>query len=354
MSFSVQLGAAWRVLLAALLSSSPLWRPCAGTYVRPSKYLLVTDAQTGGISYGKVSRSGNITEMRSLVSEGLIHPQGIAVDQKRNLLLVADSGLRKVVSYGLTTSGDSLLVDEQVPVAENVEARWVAVDSLGDVYFTDELGNRLMKVTVQRILDGDTTPEVVLAADSDSHISSPGGIASDNFYLYWTNKVNGNQVGSVVRSLLETSSNLTENRTQSGNETEPARVQRQTQKLATNVQKSYGVCLAIDNVIFTDMENNVYAVKRDSSDSPVVVTSALQNPRGCAWDGDSTVYIADRSLGGVYAMSAPMVSLAQADIRRVADAPDAFGVAVFSSARPALRPFGMVLALMLAALALRR
>lgn len=306
----------------------------AGIYVPPAKYLIISNARNGTIGYVKVPDHGNFSEVKPLVTMGLGHPQGLAVDQKRQLLLVADSALKKVVSYGLSLDSEgALMVDEQTPLAEDVEARWVAVDGLGNVYFSDELGNRILRVSARQILDGETTgAEAVFAAGSSgaASISAPGGVATDNFYVYWANKLHGDSQGTVLRGLDA-----------GPNSTDEDRARQDVSTLASNAEKAYGVCLAIDNVFYTLPDRSVYAVKT-SGGQATAITDALVNPRGCTWDGDSTVYVADRSAHGVFAFPGPMVTLAKVGARRVVAFEDAFGVAVFSrsvSRWPILAPW---------------
>ncbi|CAK0904130.1 unnamed protein product [Prorocentrum cordatum] len=94
-----------RALCAALLGA---W-PAASGYAPPTKYLLVSDAVNGNIAYAKLTSPGVAGQMTPLITKGLVHPQGIAVDQKRQLLLVADSEPKKVFSYGLIVAGDGTL-----------------------------------------------------------------------------------------------------------------------------------------------------------------------------------------------------------------------------------------------------
>lgn len=307
-------------------------------YVPPTKYLLISNARSGTIGYAMLRRDGgDVGTVRTLIDTDLMHPQGLAVDQKRQLLLIADSDLKKVVSYGLTVHEDgSLAVDEQTPLAEDVEARWVAVDGLGNVYITDEIGDRVLKVTAQQVLDGDTKAHPVFAADSSAKaaISAPGGIATDNFFLYWTNKVEDETHGTVVRAL--------------GSAPNQTEVPVKATIMAKNAAKAYGACLALDNLYYTAHDKEVYAVKSRGG-NPVTVSSEMKSPRGCAWDGESYVYVADRSADGVYAVPLPSLALAAVDAKKVAHFEGAFGLAVFSAATPTWRCSVWVVTLLLAA-----
>lgn len=304
-------------LLAALLLGCS--KPCVGGYTPPAKYLIVSNARNGTIGYARMGRTGACGEVKTLIDRQLVHPQGLAVDQKRQLLLVADSELRKVVSYGLTVRDDgSLAVDEQTPVAEDVETRWVSVDGPGNVYITDEEHGRILRVTARQVLDGDTTANPVYL-DGGGAIAAPGGLATDNFHLYWTNKMGGAAAGTLMKALGVAPMNAS------------AMPAPKAMVLAKNAPKAYGVCMALDNVFFTDQEKNVYAVRASGGDV-VTVSSQLQSPRGCAWDGESTVYVADRSADAVFALPAPMLSLAEVVATKACEFEGAFGVAVYSSA----------------------
>merc|ERR1719265_985968 len=68
---------------------------------------------------------------------------------------------------------------------------------------------------------------------SVNQVSAPGGVAVDNFNIFWTNKAVGTMVGSVIK----------------GMETPPStNVAASVRPIAKNAVKSYGVCLVNDNV----------------------------------------------------------------------------------------------------------
>lgn len=320
--------------LPLLLELALLLRPgLCGSYVPPAKYIIISNARTGTVGYAKL-QDNRCGEVRTLINRDLVHPQGLAVDQKRQLLLIADSELHKVVSYGLTVHEDgSLAVDDQTPVAEGVETRWVAVDGSGNIYMTDELNGKVLKVSAKQVLEGETTAKPVFAAGGA--IAAPGGIATDNFHLYWTNKEGGRELGTLVKALPGPSSG-------------PARPANAT-VLAKNAPKAYGVCFALDSLYFTAPQREVFAVRpredegSDGEGHVVTVSSQLSSPRGCAWDGASTVFVADRTANGIFALPGPSelarvsTSSGTSAAVKVCDFEGAFGVALFSSAVHAWR-----------------
>lgn len=283
-------------------------------YKEPRKFLIASDAQDGTIAYKLLPRRGETggspnSTMQTLISSGspLWHPQGIAVDQYRKRLLVADPSAKKVLAFPLVVDGSELHIGMSgaVTLANNVAARWVTVNGQGDVFFTVEESNSIYKVA-----SNGSQPQAVYSGGS---VVSPGGVDTDNFNLFWANKVGGLQTGV----LLEAPS--------------IPDLAQAPRILSSNIPKSYGVCIAMDAVYYTGDTAAVYSAKRGGG--PIsLVTGTLGNPRGCAWDGESRIYVADRGLGGIYKFSGPQV-LSQTRVDKFVDFPNAFGVAIFSSSR---------------------
>lgn len=159
-------------------------------------------------------------------------------------------------------------------------------------------------------------------------VSSPGGIALDNYFVYWLNKVGGTDHGTLLRARQNPHPNALMNVTkQQVNGSGPAMI-----ALASNAVKCYGLCMALGNIFYSDESTNLYGIHRASTaqHDPVTVSSSLQQPRGCAFDGDSTVYVADKVANAVYQFPSNMQELTEnRPLTKAADVQGAFGVAVY-------------------------
>lgn len=306
------------------------WRQTSAVMgmANPEKFLIVSAPRYGQIAYMNVRKGGTVAnlqiggkrqddpmaKMTPLITSGLVHPQGIAVEQRRSQLLVADPDVKKVYAYRLSSYESKLIAGGRTVLADGAEARWVTVDGIGNVFFSDEPGNKILKISAEQAARGDTTPQVVYDGTSLTQLSSPGGISADSFHTFWVNKIAGTRVGSIVRGSQVSGGALS-----------------QVAALARNSDKSYGLCVAYNNIFYTQPEKVIFGVKK--AGSPVaVVSNRLTNPRGCVWDGDGTVYVADKGANAVYAFAANMLQIGATELVKAVDFEDAFGVAVFSGA----------------------
>jgi len=285
------------------------------------KYLIASSPASGKVAYVKLASDGAPASgkeaMRTLIDTKLKYPQGIAVDSYRGKLFVADPSLNKLVSYTLHRTNDALTVSPMQTVAENVEVRAVAVDGLGNVFFTDEPAQQILKVTSEMMAKGTTTPEVVYSALTTDSVSAPGGVAVDNFFVYWVNKASGTTAGSIARGLQYPTSPLASS----------------VKNLAVNAAKCYGLCIALGNIFYTDEATSVYGVPRAAAknDTAVTVSKEFQEPRGCTYDGDGTVYVTDKTSNAIYQFAGNMMAdlRSVSNLTKAADLQGAFAVAMY-------------------------
>ena len=121
-----------------------------------------------------------------------------------------------------------------------------------------------------------------------------------------------------------------------------------TAKFAMNVvddpSAATGLCLSYKNVFYTSNEKELYvARKHDAATAPRQLTDGMTTPRQCVFDGDGTVYIADRA-GQIWSMAANLNTLQEhVEIRREKDfLQDPFGIGFVALAEGSASAVSMV------------
>jgi len=260
---------------------------------------------------------------------GLTAPVGLAVDQSRGGLYVADPEEQKIYRFNVRATATGLEVGEKKPIVNNIAARWVAVDAVGTLFFSDEQSNLIYKVDAKDLVepisptfmsiheaykDEPVSPTVLYDGANVAAVSSPGGVAVDNFRVFWANKGFGTQVGSVVQGYEQPSA------------ANPTAVT----PIALNAIKVYGVCISSSNVYFTaEDKKTLYGVKKMGG-AIATVSEKMAGPRGCAWDGDGTVYVADEAGSKVWSFPANMKSLSPQRLDEAFTVQSPSGIAVFT------------------------
>mmetsp|Transcript_46801 Transcript_46801/g.100223 ORF Transcript_46801/g.100223 Transcript_46801/m.100223 type:complete len:410 (-) Transcript_46801:67-1296(-) len=288
-----------------------------------------------------------------LIEEDLVEPAGIAYDNTKGHLYVADRGASRIYRYkilskevgsgsekraGVAVDGVRLCVVEGSPV------EWVSLDPIGNLYFTvagtnsvnkiehdvlKKLGEGiyqcgdLKKASESSLLakpekeleadialdasqrasevptdDDDTEPEILSLYEGslESHVSVPSGVSSDGRRLWWGNGVEGRTAGSLVEGQAAPRASLLASGS-SSSQPFPAVA------LTSVVPTTYGVAHSNTMVFFSTNQTgtgSVYAVSRDGSTTELV--SGLGMPRGLVWDGDNTVYVADQAANKVFSV----------------------------------------------------
>ncbi|CAE7331459.1 unnamed protein product [Symbiodinium necroappetens] len=184
----------------------------------------------------------------------------------------------------------------------------------------DRLRQVLLRVQVSAasIDEGKTAPEVIYDGNTVSHLKAPGGVAMDNYFVYWLNKAGAPKAGTLIRGLQYATAETIQNASAG------------VKLLAGNAPKCYGVCLAGGNIFYTDEASRLYGINRASTSRHVVrtISSSLQAPRGCVSDGAGTVYVADKSQNAVFRFPSNMDDLMPRAMVKAADLQGAFGLAI--------------------------
>lgn len=294
---------------------------CLLAHVWAENFLIVTQPLAAKVVYFQIPGGAPKPSFKQtptlLINENLQKPTGMAWDAKLNKLFICDEGAGNIFAYTIVLSDGKLVVDgAPKTVGSDVKASWVAVNGIGDVYFSSGEKNLIQKLYAERMVLDDNEPETLYDGTRlDSAVSKPSGIAVDNFHVFWGNRALGTQVGSLMQ----------------GFESPPDKEVSPVNKLSDNSLKTFGVCLSTTNVFYTGAENNVYGIKK--SGGPVAtITDKLIQPRGCVWDGDGTIYVADKGAGAIYTFPGQQHDPQAVVITKAFNVPEPFGLEFISVA----------------------
>lgn len=255
---------------------------------------------------GQTSKCSVLCDEES--NKGLKSPRGLALFQSAQVatLYVADfdSDLdaSNIYAYNISAarvgSGGVVNIAEQRLVVKEVPGivAALAVDSYGNLFFTSSKAKQVEMVNRTSLLAGGLANSTVLYGQDQNTVKAPAGVAADNFYVYWANKEGDAQTGTVVRAPESLAS---------VDQMPPAALAAASdlyEPLASNV------CLARDNLFFTG-ETKALFVTKTSGGTLKHVSRAFDAPRGCAYDMESTLYVADSSANMVKSLPANLGEL---------------------------------------------
>mmetsp|Transcript_44561 Transcript_44561/g.102898 ORF Transcript_44561/g.102898 Transcript_44561/m.102898 type:complete len:391 (-) Transcript_44561:20-1192(-) len=261
---------------------------------------------------------------------GLQNVGGIAVEQQSGgaVLYVSDLEAGNVYGYDLWASGSFLHVGRQRRVAESVASSGLklSVDKYGALYYTGTQAGQVGRIDTRS--DANYT-EVLYDVNTDAVVSSPGGVAVDNFFVYWANEADGESAGSIVKGMErpEEVAAFTEGENASSgtssNTTYPI-------ALVSNIPTVQGLCLARDNLFYTDANGPLYGIK-SAGGGTVTSVYNFSSPRGCAYDTEGTLYVADSAANAVFTLPANFMTLRSvSSVTEVANLTAVNQLAVFS------------------------
>lgn len=283
---------------------------------------------------------------RPLVIGRVEKPTGVAVDGQASRLFVADPPNEVIWWYTLRRRPDGLLETngQRLAAVEGVVARWITVNTVGDVYFTGRLVNSteqydsVFRHDVQKLVRGISIgPTLVYSRENTGSIArayAPSGIAVDSLYVYWGNQEEGTTHGSVVKgSGIYGGSQL-----QGATSGEDRRL-----TLLSNATEEVRGMAATGSHIFYITPTGVYGLLKTPqqpvtdpefglmSTGPPGSNASNWSPTNIAWDGATTLYLADDQGGEIFTL--PAVNTLQHSLAKHSDAPGVHSLAVVGFTR---------------------
>jgi len=307
------------------VASSPstrsiLWAPL------PSFHDLTVAQKDRPAATSKVLINGVVTKCTgwmcsNTMDRGLEEPTGLALDHRAGghaWLYVSDPKVGALYRYPVDenwrkepVAGHQQLLKEDL----KDKAHWLALDGYGNLFYTDAEEGAISMLSLEDLEATAAKGRTLYSAKKMKSVAGPAGIAVDNLHIYWANLQGDKRSGTLVQALA-------------------AKVEK-PKVLAgqTDMYKalSKDICLARDNIFFTGDTNVLFGIKADgSSSSAIEVSQDFKQPRGCVYDEEATVYVADHDGDAIYSLPANFKELrAVKRLDKVADMASPNQVAIF-------------------------
>jgi len=294
-------------------------------------YLVVSSPNQKAVMYAKLLTAaeqarGDQMNLFDLGITAVSHPLSIAVDSLRGVLYVSDPQAKTVLAMRISEATDNagrLFVDSPSTVLSDWVVHGLAVDNSGTLFAADHERNKIVAIRGRTVLDrlnSANKGNISAVANTDlytatdvSNIKAPQGMATDGFQVYWANGQEGTSKGTIVKGAEERGDNPQDSITQ----------------LDASSDAAYGVCLTPTRVFYT-YGNGVFTMPTNGG-TQVKVNDGFNAPRGCVYDGDGTVFVADRTAGKVYSFSGGATNMDLRPISVALTMSDAYGLALFQS-----------------------
>lgn len=330
----------------------------AGAEIPADRYVIATFPDLKQINYMRTP----IGNWNSLVYAGLEFPESLCVDAVRMRMFVADKAVEKVYWYQLQFTYDDKLqvASGQLVAAENFLASALAVDSSGGLflagtYLPDPQGEASEGVFQIALVGSDNTEPTRVwppPSNADAEPLRPSGIAVDPFDVYWVHSPGDGDASPLERVQRTTASNP------------PSAGGLHVTSMADNVNAARSMLLMPSSILYAS-GGSIFAVDRrksaascaGSGDAPEDLcpnVATVEDATGMAFDGDGTVFVADRGAGTVLALASAALPQHVPPPTQCAEAEGIWGLALLlekSASAPPFRATSALMACLLAAAA---
>lgn len=270
---------------------------------------------------------------RPLVIGDVARPEAIAVDTQNARLFVSDPPSNVIWWFQLGVRANGLLetVGGRHAAVEGYNASWLAVNGVGDLFFTGHevavspqpVSDSIYKQDAANLAFGDSlsSKEVYSRSNTGNPAArawAPSGIAVDSFYIYWGNGAQGRKYGAVIR----------------GNAERLGALSQEFQLLVLNdaLDEVRGVAATGTHVFFVS-PGGVYGLTKtrptavhDAAEGLVAEAPNEGHPVSIVWDGSNTLYLSDAAKGVVYSL--PAQNVRGHSLTKFVDAPSVHGLAI--------------------------
>jgi len=333
------------------------------TSLSNNNFLLISSPSTGKVAYTMITEfESNQGHPSPLITSGLKTPMGVAFDPKKGYLYVADKGVPAIYRYTIVVNrakGELTLVQtgDRLTVQLGHPAEWVTVDDDGNLFYTAPDTNNINKISTDVMDDvakgafqsdslivvsqktlqaqeaarapGDdepaTAPQILRIYESrlNPHVSAPAAIWAAPPDLYWTNTRDGTHAGTIVKGLI--------NPKIGANSSAPF----PAEALTNRSTGAFALAKLGSAFFFTQngTKPNTGLVSALQYGDVVDIVTSLEQPRGLAWDGDMTMYVADSKGGNVWSFPAGRF-MANPPLKLAVPMVGAYGLAMLSYSDP--------------------
>lgn len=275
---------------------------------------------------------------RPLVVGRLSAPQSVAVDNLNRRIFVSDPSESRIYWFQLHPQEDGFLHTDGVQhiALEGYQAKWMAINGVGDLYFTGHQTveapavayDAVFRKDAVQLATGDMTNAVEVYGRSNSgnpnpKVWMPSGIAVDSFFIYWGNQELGSTHGAVNRGSRQNIGNVGD---------------IQLSSLTTQMDEARGLATT-GTLIYYLSTGGIFATSKTATAQPGMPASegritappgesaaSTWDPKSIAWDGDHTMYVSDNLGGKVYTV--PTSHIGSHSLTHFTESPDIWGIGV--------------------------
>lgn len=308
-----------------------------------TRYLIASFPQLQQVNYARLPDQ----TWRPLLATGLKSPGAICLDATNSRLFVADPAVATVYWYQYEVTSDKNMATDGVQrvAMSNIAAKSCTTDVMGNLYVSGRNVVKAPEVPAEAIYKQDavvlatgTSEDAVPArlwthgtgswvpapkgsggftdgtplSPSSPEVFQPSAVAVDPVFVYWGNAVKSPQSSALLRGALNIPTPLASSMPLPKPKIAPNPLSNNVDGVTSMVLTPAGIYYAARQ----GKKGGVYGVPRgevatagclaNGTRCPLVASVAA--PTGLAFDGDSTVYVADRGFGAVWSFAAGIVA----------------------------------------------